>query len=218
MAIAKEAFNSARTHLNDSESAVWSDSTLLPHLKEAHRDLQVTLWLNGLPVIRKKSATINVNASALDLGSNQPIDLVSPISLKERAQGSSEGWTDVTETDFEPDRQMASILDVWCWREERIKFVGSTSNREVLLRYHAGMTLPKDENSVLGFIFAEYFLGPQTAQYAARSVGGTSLANECLEEAKQKLDMVIRANIKGQQNLPVRRIPYRRAVRGRLIL
>jgi len=217
MGTAADAFNSARSYLNDINAQIWTDGKLLPHLKEAHRDLQLALWLNGLPVLRERSAVINVAANAVDLGSTQPADLLEPTKVMERTQGSTEDWVHMDETDFEPDIDKATTLKYWAWREEKIVFVGATTNREIKLFYMKSLTLPTTASSTLGFIFAEIFLGPMTAQYASRSVGNSTLADETLSAAREKLDMVIRANVKGQQNLPVRRRPYRRSGRVSLI-
>lgn len=215
MTIATVALDSARSYLNDSSGSMWDDSKLIPHLQEAHRDLQIMLWLNGLPVLKEKSTILSVPSGTITL--TLPSDLIEPQWLKERASGSSEAWVAVTESDWEPDTLQQISLQYWTWREEEIKFLGATSNREVLLRYWKGITVPANQNSVLGFIFSEVFLGPQTAQYAARSVGNSTLANECLDAAKQKLDIIIRANVKSMQSMAARRIPYRRFGRRKLL-
>lgn len=225
MANASVAFSSARTYLNDTSSQIWTDAVLLPYLVEAHRDLLLVLWLNGLPVLREKSAVIDIAALATTV--TLPSDLIEPIWIKERADGSTSNndWVPMTETEFEPDIEKVETLRYWCWREQAINLVGATTAREVLLRYWKSLAEPTGASSALGFIFAEHFLGPQTAGYAAGSVGNTSLAAELLFVngqnagiAGSKLDMIIRANIKGQQNLPARRIPYRRFARSRLLL
>jgi hypothetical protein len=216
MSTAAEAYDSARSYLNDVGSQIWTNAKLRPFLVEAHRDLQLALWLNGLPVLKEKSAILQVAALAKELA-NQPAVLLEPISMKERTAGSQEDWMNMEESDFEADVVPVQVLRCWTWREERIVFVGSTASREVLLRYMKSLTLPVSENSTLGFIFAEVFLGPHTAQYAARAVGNPTLATEALAAAREKLDMVIRANVKGQQNLPARRRPYRRSSRTSLV-
>lgn len=218
MATAKVALDSARTYLNDNSKQIWTDAVLLPYLKEAFRDLHLVLYLNGIPVIKEKSTIISVTAGSLDLGSNQPLDLIEPIWIKERSAGSSEGWASMDEKDFEPDVTPTTNLVYWTWREERLLFVGATSNREIMLRYWKGLTAPTSEESLLGFILAENFLGPQTAQYASRSVGSGSLADECLSAAREKLGMIIQANVKGMQRMASRRIPYRRANTRLLII
>ena len=182
------------------------------------------LWLNGIPVIREKSAAISVTALALTL--TLPTDLLEPIWLKERAVGESDtNWIPMTEVEFEPDKLKDTTLKYWAWREEKINFVGATTNREVLLRYWKSIADIVDANSALGFLLAEVFLGPQCAGYAAGSVGNLTLASELLWVngvsvgiAGARLDMIVRANIKGQQNLPARRIPYRRFAQSRLLL
>lgn len=224
MATATEALDSARAYLNDVGKQIWTDTVLLPFLKEAHKDLLLVLWLNNIPVVKEKSLAINVTAvsgTTLTL----PADLLEPIWLKERAQGSAQEWTQMVEKSFEPDIKQDTTLRYWTWREEQIKLVGSTTNREVLLHYWKGLAAIADATSPLGFILSETFLGPQTAGYAAGSVGNTTLAGELLfvngqtvGVAGSKLDMIVRASIKGQQNLPARRMPYRRFARGRMTI
>lgn len=216
MATATVAMDSARVYLNDTQKQIWTDAVLLPYLKEAHKDLLLVLWLNGIPVVKEKSASINVTAiSGVTL--TLPSDILEPIELKERAQGSSENWIPMTELDWEPNETQASTLRYWCWREEVINFIGATTNRSVLLRYWKSLATIVDASSALGFIMSEAFLGPQTAGYACGSVGNTTLAEELLWVQGQhvgiagaKLDMILKANVKGQQSLPARRIPYRR--------
>jgi len=142
---------------------------------------------------------------------------VEPIWLKERAFGSSDNWISLTETDFESDIDQTSELRYWTWREEKILFVGATMKREILMRYWKTLTEPTAAGHSLGFIYAEHFLGPQMAAYAAASVGNLTLASSLLYVkgihngvAGAKLHMIIQGNIKGQQNLFARRIPYRR--------
>ncbi len=223
MATAATALTSARTYLNDVGQQIWTDVILLPFLKEAHKDLLLVLWLNGIPVIREKSASISVAALSTTL--TLPTDLLEPISLKERAVGETNAnWQSMTETEFEPDKLMDITLKYWTWREEAIQFVGSTTAREVLLRYWKSSVDITTTSSNLGFLLAEVFLGPQTAGYAAGSVGNTTLAGELLYingvnvgVAGARLDMILRANIKGMQSLPARRIPYRRSARSQLL-
>jgi hypothetical protein len=225
MALASAALNSARTYLNDQNQQIWTDPILIPFLQEAYKDLLLVLWLNGLPVVREKAASITVPAGSLNLGVNQPADLLEPIWIKERQPGSSEDWIPMIETDFEPDWQAENTLRWWTWREEKINFVGATVDRAVLIQYMKTLSMPVVATDPLNFIYADFFLGPQTAGYAANSVGNTTLSKECMwiqgiqvGFAGAKLDMIIRSNVKGQQNLPARRIPYRRFARTRLLL
>src|SRR5436853_381994 len=167
------ALDSARSYLNDTQSQIWTDTTLLPFLKEAHHDLMLALWINGIPVIKVKSSTIQVKAgiTSLDL----PVDLIDPISLKERASGSADDWILMTESSFEPDIKRDTTLKYWSWREESIIFIGATTNVEVSLKYWASLAVIIDSSSSVGIINGEFFLGPQCAGYAANSIGNTTL-------------------------------------------
>ena len=215
MANASEALDSARVYLNDTAKNMWTDAKLLPYLKEAYRDMLINLWLNGIPIQKEKtSSPITVAIGILTL--TLPADFIEPIKLKERLALSNDGYVDMFEKAFEPDVQQTTELRYWAFREGGIQFVGSTTAREVLLFYWKTLTIPTEAGNPLGFTFAEVFLGPKTAAYAAGSVGNPTLAEEANALAEIKFDVILRANIKGQQSLPTRRVPYRRARRARV--
>lgn len=222
MATAQAALDSARVYLNDVGSQIWDNNTLLPYLKEAHKDLLLVLWLNDIPVIKEISST-PINVAALGITITVPTDLLEPIEIKERTQGSSEDWILMREMDYIPvGITQETTLRYWSWREEVLNLIGATTAREVIIKYWKSLSELSSANSNLGFTLAEAFLGPQAAGYAAGSVSNLTLAGELLWIQGQsvgiagaKLDMILRANIKGQQNLPVRRIPYRRFTRFR---
>lgn len=227
---AAAALSSARLYLNDVNQQIWTDSTLIPYMQEAFKDLLLVLWMNGLPVIRKKTAIITVPAgtSSLQAIAKVPPDMMNPIWLKERASGSNEDWQSMIEQDFEADTTVPDIsIRYWSWRLEDIKFValGASTARDILMEYHGTLSVPQTTTDSLQFIFADLFLGPQTAGYACGSLGNTTLAGELLWVQGQRiglagsrLDLIVRANVKGQQNIPARRIPYRRFARSRLIM
>src|SRR3990167_910066 len=102
MANAVDALDSARVYLNDTAKQNWSDVKLLPYLKEAYRDMLISLWLNGIPIMREKtSSPIDVAIGALTL--TLPADFVEPIKLKERSDGTNDSYVDMHEKVFEPD-------------------------------------------------------------------------------------------------------------------
>ena len=208
MALASEALDSARTYLNDQGKQIWSDALLIPFLKEAYKDLLLALKLNEIPVIMEKSAAITVNIGATTL--TLPADIVEPVKLKERLFGSSESFINMSEKAWEPDITQSSTLRYWAWREEVLELVGATTKREVLLFYIKTLTAPTLASSSLGFINAETYLGPKTAVYAASSLGNSTLAGEANRIAEDKLEIIIRYNVKNKQGLPVRRLPYNR--------
>ena len=73
------ALQSARTYLNDINGVTWTDSVLMPILQEAHRELVQELDLNGVGVLKQQTSPILVPAGSLDLGNNQPYNILEPI-------------------------------------------------------------------------------------------------------------------------------------------
>lgn len=114
MALASVAFDSARSYLNDVGAQLWTNTILLPFIKEAHRDLLAVLWLNGIPVIKEQSAAINVTA-VTGVTLTLPADLLEPISLSERAQTSSllSDYVPMAETDWDPNIAQSDSLRYW---------------------------------------------------------------------------------------------------------
>lgn len=210
MATVSTALESARTLLNDDAATLWTDAVLLPKVREAHRELQVALTLNGLPVIKEVSAIIDVPASTLTLPT-QPADIVEPIWMKERPDGgTADDFVDMEEVDFLPDVLQAEDLHYWAWREEVISFVGATTAREVQLRYKKGLPTINGGSDSIGFVYGELYLGPRTAAIAALSVGNKSVHDDLTSLAMNNIDKILRMNVLGQQHLPARRKPYRR--------
>ena len=212
MATAQEVLESARTHLNDDASLHWNDQDLMPKLKEAHKELQSKLFRAGVPVIKAVTTVLSVTAGVVDLNgvANYPADIVEPIWLKEREVGQSEkDFVDMDEVNFIPQIQQQMSLMYWCWMGEHILLLGATTNREVKMRYNKTITVPTVLTDTIGFLFGELYMGPRVAALAMISVGNRAAAILLNEEAEGKLETIIGANVKGMQNLPVRRRPYR---------
>jgi hypothetical protein len=202
MANVDVALKIARTYLGDDRGVKFTDATLMPKLQQAHRELQLKLWLNGLPVTKEVSAIFTVPAGAVDLGVNQPTDLIEPQLMKEKAVGEPiSRFIDMTEVNELPDVDQSDSLRYWCWREEIITLLGATTTREVRLDYIKGLTIPVLKTDPIGFILGEAFLGPRTAALAGADSN---------EDAQNRLSEIIAANVRGSQSLPTRRRPYRR--------
>jgi len=210
MATVKDALDIARSLLNDDLGTVWPDAVLLPKIKIAHRELQAKLLLNSIPVIKSQSAIIPVPAGSTDLGTNQPPDLVEPISMKERAPGGSmDDFEDMFEVPFIPQIQPDSNLIYWAWIGEKIRFLGATTDREVLLRYSRSLTVPSTINDDIGFLFGELYLGTRVASMCSERPDLKMQAESLLED-------IVRTNVKGMQGVVRRRLPYRHRRRRRI--
>jgi hypothetical protein len=219
MALAAQVLDSARTHLNDEYGSLWTDQKLLPKLQEAHRELQSTLFLAGIPVINDVTAVLTVPANVID-GQNvdmstvagYPTNLVRPIWMKERTVGQqNQDFIDMIEVDFIPSISKDTRLVYWAWIGQTIMLLGATNDVQVQLRYRGSITVPTKVTDDCVVLFSETFLSYRTAALAIASTGQDDNKFRTLDAmAERNLDKLMRTAIKEEQNLPVRRVPYHR--------
>lgn len=203
MATASDALQIARSLLNDDLATQWPDAILIPKLRIAYRELQAELTLNSIPVVKAQSAVLTVNVGDVTLGVLQPVDLIEPLSMKERAFGGAvSDFADMQQVSFLPQVERQTDLIYWAWLSGVITFVGATTKREVLLRYTRSLTLPLTINDPIDLVSGELFLGPQIAYMIS---GDKRFA----VQAASALDKIIRTNVKGMQGIARRRLPYR---------
>lgn len=96
------------------------------------------------------------------------------------------------------------------WQGQVINLLGATQIKDLRLDYDASLQLPQSDSDPIPFIDGEFFLAPKAAAYAAASIDRVVRAATLHDIADSKLSKIIRANVKNQQNQPVRRRPYRR--------
>jgi len=203
MALASVALAQARTLLNDDIAAVWSDAALIPKLQIAHQELQMALWEVGSPVVRKESALIAVVAGLADFSPLQPADMLAPTKLFEYTVGSVYVG-EMTEVFYLPLPVTAgapilgTTLIYWCWRREKILFIGASVDTKVKAQYRKLITVPTIAGSDLGIAFAEAYLGPRAAALAAGSVGNADMLKIATDMATSNFARVTAAN-RGQQ-------------------
>lgn len=208
MATVKEALALARTHLNDDRKLHWSDVTLMPKVRQAHRELQLELQLNGLAIVREVSADFTITAGDTAITS-PPTDIVDPIRMFEKAVGEPDSmFKDMDLVTFLPNADKTEFLRVWCWREEAIEFLGANTDRVIRFRYKKGLTVPTKVTDSLGLTFAELFIGPRVASIVVDSTGKHDSAEVFKSEAYGNLDKIIRMNVLPGQRNPVRKRPF----------
>jgi hypothetical protein len=214
MAIAGDTMQEAANYLNDFGLTNFTKEQLFALMMTCHREMQVELVLNGIPVIKEKSAVISIPVGNTDMGVDQPADLIEPVSCWERAVGSTDDFQIMIAKSWEPEEQKTESLRYWTWRGELILFLGATTAREVKLYYKGGIAVPTQEGDSLGFLFAENFLGPATAAKMAAILEDYPAAKWLADLADTNFEKLVRMGTNNQQNLPARRIPYRRRVRS----
>jgi hypothetical protein len=198
----------AKGLLNDPSGYIYSDDKLIPLLQKAYGELQTKMMLNGLPVLKETSTTTAVNAGTVALGdgSGLPTDFVYPIELGERLAGSTLLFEDMEETEWEPDELATDRLRYWNWREEEIKFLGATVNREVRIRYMKGLTRITATTTPVTINNSTTFLGARCATIAAFVIGNNPTRAQALSaDAGSALSDLLSILVKRQQGLPVRR-------------
>lgn len=200
--LAGTVMDQAAAILNDVAKNLYSYTVQLPYIKKANEDLEQTLLVYGVTIQFKKSAAIAVAAGATTLV--LPSDFLVPISLWERASGSTneDDYVEMDERDWEENTQAQSTLTQWSFRENGINLVPSTANREVKLYYDKMLTVVNSENSTEDSILFKSFLAAKTAEYCARFIGMNKVMadeirdNECFK-AEDKLVHILVGNMQG---------------------
>jgi hypothetical protein len=205
----------AASLMNDSGKLTWGYPQLLPYLQRAYRTLELNLFLNGVRSLKEVSSIIPVTPFATEL--ILPQDFVQPISMGERALGSSDAYYSVTESEWDKSMQSDTIV-YWNFREDSLKINAPRLQREVLLRYRKGLTSIIGENSNITVLLSKPYLSAKTAANAsAFGAANMERAGVLNGEAGECLSMLINAEIRNQQGTKFRRKPYgygRRARRG----
>ena len=219
MAPASQVLDSARTHLNDEFGSLWTDQKLMPKLQEAHRELQSTLFLSGIPVVNDITSVLTVPANTVD-GQNvdmstvtgYPANLIRPIWMKERTVGQlNQDFIDMIEVDFIPNILKDTRLVYWAWMGQTIMLLGANNDTQVQLRYRGSLIIPVKVTDDCGVLFSETFLSYRTAALAIASAGLDEAKFRMLNsQAEMNLSKLRRTAIKESQNLPARRVPYHR--------
>lgn len=200
---AASVFASARTYLNDASAAVYTDAVLLPYLKEAYEHGRNEQALKGLPNAYKTSVqVVTIGAVVFPTVS----DLLVPIKMEERANGSSDLYDPMTETTWDPNATQTTSLNFWDWRNQTINFLGATTDRQVRLYYMGDMDptgLTTGSVNLLGNVRS--FLGAKVAAFAHEFIQqNTTLAQAANQIAEEQLKKIIAIQIKNRQALPIR--------------
>ena len=206
MSQAQVAIQSARNYLNDTQGVHWSDAILMPFLQEAFGELIQDLDLNSSGVLKYQTSPITVPAGTLTLPS-QPTNILEPISMQERNPGEGSSFFEqMIKVNFLPEEDQDGDLTFWAWLQETIMFIGSTSTKEVILRYKGSLMSPQLLTDPIGIIYGERYLGPRIAALAKDSVGQNSKSLMALAE-NNKYKLIQRSVLSDQT--PVRRRGYR---------
>lgn len=213
-ALTDQVLMSARTHLNDDNAINWPDTSLLPKMQEAFRDLRLELELNGIQIVDEVSADITVNAGVTDLSTatGYPTDMISPIWMKEKQVGETDAYLiSMTPVDFIPNVDQDITLNWWSWQMNTIKLLGALNAVIVQLRYRRDLIVPRLNTDSIAVAMGESFLSYRTAAMAFSSVKDFTSADRMDARAEMNKGKLIQffTNYE-KQMLPAKRMPYHR--------
>lgn len=218
--------------MNDTARSVYTYTVQLPYLNMAFDELQEAFELNNIPVTNQTATptpvTIPVGTTSINptagIGDvtppNYPEDLVEIQGLYERLAGSNDPFVPMHQREFLPhalDNIPTESLQYWIWQDQKIKFIGATTPREVKIDYiKALFQADLGQSSVIGVINARSFLYYRTAALCSQFVGNNkSRADELNGFAQLAMDRVTGIGVKGKQAIQTRRRPFMGAYKRR---
>ena len=207
--LASEVMDRSRAVLNDVAKDLYTNEVLLHYLKIANDDLSDELVDNGGTVQREVSTDLTLGA-----GNTQPVlpsDMIVPIECfeKDAAQDSSY-YRFMQQRDFLPNVLPGTELGVWTWREQAINTPGSTQGKSIRCRYYRLITAVIGENSPIELTHALNYLAYHTAALASEHIGqNRAKAIDLESQAIQKLNKLLKKEVKQNQARPTRRRPFR---------
>jgi hypothetical protein len=207
--LASEVMDRSRAVLNDIAIDLYTNEILLPYLKIANDDLSDELTDNGATV--NKEVTTDIPLSRGNKALVLPDDMIVPIELFEKDAGQDDSfYRFVKQRPFLPNGLPANELSTWTWREQSIIFVGSVLDKQVRVRYYRLITQILGETTSIELTHSLNYLSYHTAALAAEHIGQNRTKAIDLEgQAIQKLNKLLKKEVKQNQAKPTRRLPFK---------
>jgi hypothetical protein len=213
----------ARALLNDSQGNLFTDSLLLPYVNSAYRKVQRAIGNAGgggfiqddallvVTAVDAVDTSLQVSITDATAPPNQlPTDLLVPLKLWERPNGSSDDFlemVDLTRHGGLPSRAQDTTLSVWEWRGDGLYFLGATQDTQIRLRYLKAYPDLTDATSPVLVRNAQEALAYAAAALAAWS-RGSPLAAKWDDAATDAIEDLLVATVKREQQSQRRRRPF----------
>ena len=231
---AQQVMDKSASLMNDTALTVYTYVAQLPYLQMALDELQEYFQLNNIPITNQTTSpgiTVNIGIKAINptdgpgviTAPNYPVDLVEIQGLWERLAGSTDPYVPMTQREFishSLDDILVDSLIYWIFEDQRIKFIGATTAREVKIDYIKSI-FPDNimTNTVIGIINARSFLYYRTAALCSQFIGeNESRATQLNTFAQMALDRVTGIGIKGKQAIVTRRQPFMSSYKRRTFI
>lgn len=211
--------------LNDGVPTLFTYTAQIPYLNIALGELREILEQYNVQATNATITSLIVPAGTTEIpeydpniSNSLPKDLIGIQHLWERTEGQTEDYLDMQRLEFLPPYSVqTTCLVYWTYQDQKLKFVGATSNRQLRMDYIADK-LPDiiDPTDAINLINAQSFLIYRTAALCAEFIGeNTSRANSLNSDANLSLDRFLQIGIKDKQAIPTRRRPFLSGYRGR---
>lgn len=228
--VGSSAYNSAgqitslaRSLLNDAPGNLFTDTVLLPYANSAYRKLQRALGNAGgggfiqddvllvVPAVAQTDTSLQVSITDATAPPNQlPTDLLVPIKVWERPNGSSDDFlemVDLTQHGGLPSRAQDVTLSVWEWRADGLYFLGATQDTQIRLRYAKAYPDFTDATSPVLIRNSQEAIAYATAALAAWA-RGSPLAEKWDEAASDAIEDLVAQAVRREQQSSHRRRPF----------
>lgn len=212
-----------RSLLNDAAGNLFTDTVLLPYVNAAYRKVQCALENIGAGVsiedsvelvvakVSTPDTSLQVSITDATAPPNQlPTDLLLPLKLWERPNGSTDEFTEMVDLTLHgglPSRVQGDTLSVWESRADGLYFIGATQDTEIRLRYMRALPDLVDASSVILIRGAIEFLAYAAAGLAALA-RGSPLAAQWDAAATDALDDLLTKMARREQQSTRRRRPF----------
>ena len=211
--LAQNVMDLSASLLNDTGKSLFTYAVQIPYLNMAITELREEAERNNNASTNKTTEALVVLAGVTELTLDDlPRDFREAQHLWERNNGqTSMDYLDMTRMEFLPPYVVKSTcLIYWSYQDQKIKFIGATTDRQLRLDYVAE-TMPKviDPTDEIPMLLAESFLMYRTAALLSQYVGENDTRGATLREnAQMAFDRFISINVKGRQAIATRRRPF----------
>ncbi len=212
-----------RSLLNDAAGNLFTDGVLMPYANSAYRKVQRALGnvqsgsflsddvLLVVSAITAVDPSLQVSITDATAPPNQlPADLLVPLKLWERANGSSDDFTemvDLTEHGGLPSLPQDANLVYWEWRADGLYFIGATQDTQIRLRYEKAYPDLVDATSPVLVRNSQEAIAFFAAAMASAARGAPQAERWDEAGADALEDLLVRATQREQQTARRRR-PY----------
>src|SRR5580700_1796765 len=204
-----------RSLLNDAAGNLFTDAVLLPYVNSAYRKAQRALAnvqsgtflsddvLLVVPAVTEVDPSAQVSITDATAPPNQlPSDLLVPVKLWERVNGSSDAFVemiDLTDHDGLPSEPQGMTLNYWEWRADGLYFLGATQDTQIRLRYQKAYPDFTDATSSVLIRQAQEALAYAAAAMAGAARGAPQAERWDAAAADALEDLLVRATQREQQ-------------------